>query len=568
MLSVTQAFDKLLATVSPLEAVSLPLSDVLGLTLAEDVSAPEDSPPFDKSLMDGFAVRAADVANGFVSLKVVEVVTAGRVPSKAVGPGEATQIMTGAPIPEGADLIVKIEETLPDIEHVHVTTKSVTPGTNILRRGTSVRAGDVVLKAGMKLNGSRIGALAELGRAEVKVHRRPTVAVLATGDELVPIDETPGPGQIRNSNEAMLIAQIQAAGAIPIPLGVARDNRDILRSMIQQGLHCDMLVLTGGVSAGMLDLVPNELNAAGVSEVFHKVELKPGKPVWFGLQKACSSSPLVVAESDHHGETLTKQVVSSPRLTLDEFHEEIQAIRRGDTLHRVLRSIPFLGKFVDLANAPDGDNEYQRLDAILNCMSKWEKNHPDKIDIYRARRIASDSGTTLDDVDRLLVDFRRTANNYAYRSVVRRLRDLRASEMVRLESAKGVERADKTTPVEDSERATHSNCYVFGLPGNPVSSLVCCELFVRTAIRRLMGEQPPQPRPMPARLEHDYSARTDRPTYHPAKLMWSPEGAVVKLVPWHGSSDLCGTVAANAMAFLSGEAKEYRAGDVLEVIAW
>ena len=110
--------------------------------------------------------------------------------------------------------------------------------------------------------------------------------------------------------------------------------------------------------------------------------------------------------------------------------------------------------------------------------------------------------------------------------------------------------------------------FVFGLPGNPVSSLVCCELFVRTAIRRLMGEQPPLPRPMPAKLEQDYSARADRPTYHPAKLMWSPEGATVKLVPWHGSSDLCGTVAANGMAFLSGEAKEYRAGEMLEVIPW
>ena len=429
MLSVTQAFDKLLATVSPLEAVPLPLADVLGLTLAEDVSAPEDSPPFDKSLMDGFAVRAADVANGFLSLKVVEVVTAGRVPSKPVGPGEATQIMTGAPIPEGADLVVKIEETFSenDINSVHVTTKSVAPGTNILRRGTSVRAGDVVLKAGMKLNGSRIGALAELGRAVVKVHRRPTVAVLATGDELVPIDETPGPGQIRNSNEAMLVAQIHAAGAIPIPLGIARDNRVDLKAKIQQGLQCDMLVLSGGVSAGTLDLVPSELANAGVREVFHKVELKPGKPVWFGVREFGVARP---------------------------------------------------------------------------------------------------------------------------------------------ESAKGVESSRQTTPFADSRRATHSNCYVFGLPGNPVSSLVCCELFVRTAIRRLMGEQPPLPRPLPAKLEHDYSVRADRPTYHPAKLMWSPEGAVVKLVPWHGSSDLCGTVAANAMAFLSGEAKEYRAGDVLEVIAW
>ncbi len=427
MLSLTQAFDKLLATVSPLEAVSLPLADVLGMTLAEDVSAREDSPPFDKSLMDGFAVRAADVASGFVSLKVIEIVTAGQVPSKSIGPGEATQIMTGAPLPEGADLVVKIEETFSDISGVQVTTKSIKPGTNIVRRGTSVRAGDVVLKVGMKLNGARIGALAELGRAVVQVHRRPTVAVLTTGDELVPIDETPGPGQIRNSNEAMLCAQIEAAGAVPIPLGIARDNRADLRAKIQEGIQCDMLVLSGGVSAGTLDLVPSELIVAGVREVFHKVELKPGKPVWFGVRECSPSGGR-----------------ESPGSSIRRCSEE-----PGD-------SRPPLGETV----------------------------------------------------------------------------------------------------------------YVFGLPGNPVSSLVCCELFVRTAIRQLMGEQPPLPRPMPARLEHDYSARADRPTYHPAKWMWSPEGATVKLVPWHGSSDLCGTVAANGMAFLSGEAKEYRAGEMLEVIAW
>ncbi len=427
MLSLTQAFDKLLATVSPLEAVLLPLADVLGMTLAEDVSAPEDSPPFDKSLMDGFAVRAADVASDCVSLKVIEIVTAGQVPSKSVGPGAATQIMTGAPIPEGADLVVKIEETFSesDLNCVQVTTKSITPGTNIVRRGTSVRAGDVVLRVGMKLNGARIGALAELGRAVVQVHRRPTVAVLATGDELVPINETPGPGQIRNSNESMLCAQIEAAGAVPVPLGIARDNRADLRAKIQRGLQCDMLVLSGGVSAGTLDLVPSELAEVGVREVFHKVELKPGKPVWFGVLAGFSSGGRESPGS----------------------------------------SIP---------------------------------------------RVAQEPG--------------------------------------------------------DSRRPLGESVYVFGLPGNPVSSLVCCELFVRTAIRRLLGERPPLP--MPARLEHDYSARADRPTYHPAKWLWSPEGATVKLVPWHGSSDLCGTVAANGMAFLSGEAKEYRAGEMLDVIVW
>ncbi len=403
MLTISDAFDRILTTVIPLKATSFPLQECFGLTLAEDVASDADSPPFDKSLMDGYAVRSADLLNGSASLTVVDVITAGRVPTKPVGIGEAIQIMTGAPLPHGADVVVKVEDAVPNGDRVCVTTKFLTPGTNILRRGTSVRTGDVVLRAGMRLNGSRIGALAELGRSQVLAHRRPKVAVLATGDELVPVDQQPGPGQIRNSNQSMLVAQVQAAGAIPVPLGHARDNREDLREKIEAGLQCDVFVLSGGVSAGTLDLVPSELAAAGVSEVFHKVEMKPGRPIWFG----------------------------------------------------------------------------------------------------------------------------------------------------------------QYTP-----HALRSGCFVFGLPGNPVSSMVCFELFVRTAIRRLMGEPIVLPQPVPARLEHDYSARADRPTYHPAQLTWTPDGPVVTLVPWHGSSDLCGTVAANAMAFLSGEARQYPTGAILETIAW
>lgn len=405
MLTISAAFDRLLATVAPLEPVARPLSECFGLTLAADVAAAADSPPFDKALMDGYAVRSADFVDGKAVLTVVELVTAGRVPTKAVGTGEAIQIMTGAPLPAGADVVVKIEESEREGSQVRLTTRSTTAGANILRRGTSVRTGSIVLQAGLKLNGSRIGALAELGQAHVLVYRRPMVAILATGDELVAIDQEPGPGQIRNSNQSMLAAQIEAAGAIPVPLGVARDNRPELRAKIEEGLTCDVLVLSGGVSAGMLDLVPSELAAAGVTEVFHKVELKPGKPIWFGERQA-------------------------------------------------------------------------------------------------------------------------TNNNGLCRS------------------------------------------YVFGLPGNPVSSLVCCELFVRTAIRRLMGEPAVLPQPVPARLEHSHHAKADRPTYHPARLTWSETGPVVALVPWHGSSDLCGTVAANGMVYLSGEARQYEAGAIVEAYFW
>lgn len=408
MLTIADAFDRLFSTVAPLEPVSLALGECLGLTLADDVQSTSDSPPFDKSLMDGYAIRSADLVQGTATLEILEVITAGRVPTRSLGAGQASQIMTGAPLPVGADFVVKIEDTTKDGDRIRVTPNGTQ--SNILRRGTSVRTGDVVLRGGTKLNGSRIGALAELGRAHALVYRRPTVAILATGDELVAVDQEPGPGQIRNSNESMLVAQIQAAGAVPVPLGIARDNREDLRFKIEQGLQCDMLVLSGGVSAGTLDLVPSELAAAGVTEVFHRVEMKPGKPVWFGQRKGTEES-------------------QSP---------SVQA---------------------------------------------------------------------------------------------------------------------KTTSV-------------FGLPGNPVSSLVCCELFVRAALKRMMGESIATPQSIPAALEHPHSARADRPTYHPAKLTWTPAGPVVMLVPWHGSSDLCGTVAANAMAFLPGDPRQYSAGETLETIAW
>ena len=408
MLTVAAAIEQLVATVLPFGLADLPLEDSLGLVLGENVFSSSDIPPFDKSLMDGYAVRSADVSSGFASLRVTEIITAGHVPSKNVGAGEAVQIMTGAPMPEGADAVVEIEETTRDGDQIVIRTAPPPAGTNWIRRGTFVRTGDCVLHAGLVLSGARIGALAELGFAVIPTRRRPKVAVLATGDELVPINERPGPAQIRNSNASMLAAQIETAGGIPIRLGIARDERDELRRKIQQGLQCDILVLSGGVSAGAHDLVPSTLAEVGVSEIFHKVEMKPGKPIWFG-----------------------KQVRSSQ--LVDE-----------------------------------------------NC----------------------------------------------------------------------------------------SECYVFGLPGNPVSSLVCCELFVRTAIRRLMGVEPATVPPILAKLEHDYSTRPDRPTYHPARLTWGAGGLAVTLVPWHGSSDLCGTATANGMAYFSGEARQYRVGDELETFGW
>lgn len=406
MLEVPEAVAAVLQEASPLVPSAIVLQEALGLVLAEDIHADADSPPFDKSLVDGFAVRLADRA---AMLPVIEVVSAGQLPTRVLDQPATIQIMTGAPLPIGADAVVPIEFTSSLTDAAGQTLVSLPnkvaswkPGTNILRQGASTRRGDLVVASGSELRPQELGALAEWGRALVLVRRRPRVAVLATGDELVPIEQTPGPGQIRNSNETMLVAQIRRAGGEPVPLGIARDERAHLRQRIDVGLQADVLVLSGGVSMGDKDFVPSELSAAGVRQVFHKVNVKPGKPVWFG--------------------------------------------------------------------------------------------------------------------------------------------------------------------VRDESPTNHT--LVFGLPGNPVSSMVCFELFVRPALRRLIGVAPAEPAVVKARLTQSHTTKGDRPTYQPARLEWTPDGPIVTAVPWVGSSDLRATVAANSMALFPVGDQTYEPGSVVEVISW
>ncbi len=408
MISLTAAMELLDQTVAPLPIGRLPLAECLGLTLAADVVSEVESPPFDKALMDGYAVQSGDVSTGKATLRVIEQVMAGQVATQAVTPGTAIQIMTGAPLPAVADAVVKVEDTRSEGDLVSIDGRPVRPEANLIRRGAALKIGERVLLAGAHLTPSRIGVLAELGWSQVPVRRRPRVAVLATGDELVPVGQPLGPGQIRNTNEVMLTAAIGNCGGIAVPLGIAKDNRTDLAAKIQAGLAHDVLVLSGGVSAGKLDLVPSELANAGVEEVFHKVFIKPGKPVWFGgLQKR------------------------------------------------------------------DGA---------------------------------------------------------------------------------GV-------------------CLVFGLPGNPVSSMVCFELFVHTAIRRLLGQPQPQPLTVTAVVENNFLHRSDRPTYHPAAVT-EPGGPgttgqrAVRILPWQGSSDLRSTADANAMAVLDEGERQYHPGDTVPVILW
>jgi molybdopterin molybdotransferase len=388
MLEVAEASAKVREQFQPVPTERVPLLSALGRVLAEPITSDLDMPPFDKALMDGYAVRSADVASSGVTLAVVEDITAGQTPKRPLGPGQASRIMTGAPLPEGCDAVVPVERTRPVDDRRAEILNAARPGDNILRRGREMRRGEVVIAAGTPIRPQHVGILAAVGRESVEVHPAPRVAVLATGDELVEGAALPGPGQIRNSNAPMLLAQAARAGGQPRSLGIARDRLDSLRPLVEEGLRTsEILVLSGGVSAGKLDLVPEVLRDAGVTPHFHKIAMKPGKPLFFGT-----------------------------------------------------------------CDRPEG------------------------------RR------------------------------------------------------------------------YVFGLPGNPVSSFVCFELFLRPLIRWLAGFPAFELPDVSALLVEDFQYETDRPTFYPAFLSNMPGywGSLVQPLPWFGSADLRALLDANALLVIHG----------------
>ena len=267
MIDLDEAYGILFAHIRPGPTVELPLAEALHRTLAVPVCCDVDSPPFDRSSMDGYAVRAADVAGAPVTLPVVAQIAAGSTADRALGPGEAMQINTGAPMPPGADAVVQVELTEPAAGGSEVLIrKSVPPGRFITPRATDASAGQTVLEAGVLLTPLEIGSAASAGAARVTVYRRPVVAALATGDELVDMDRKPTGGQIRNTNQYLLEGLIRSAHAEPVSLGVAPDEPEKLRERITEGLRrSDVLCLTGGVTFH-----------------FQKRALKPGRPVIFG----------------------------------------------------------------------------------------------------------------------------------------------------------------------------------------------------------------------------------------------------------------------------------------------
>jgi molybdopterin molybdotransferase len=282
MLTVSEAGARVLAAVRPLEAELVSIDQAQGRVLAHPIVSGRDLPPWDNSAMDGFAVCSADVPG---VLPVAGTVAAGHAPGAVLAPGTALRIMTGAPLPAGADAVVIREEAeeLPDAAGARVRLAGqVRPGDNLRRRGEDVAVGAPALDAGTWLGAGEIGFLAALGHAAVRVVRQPRVAILSTGDELVSVDMPPRPGQIVNSNLYALAAQVREAGAVPVNAGIAPDVPDALLARIRDALAADVLITSGGVSVGDFDFVKGAMAAAGVSMDFWKVAMKPGKPLAFG----------------------------------------------------------------------------------------------------------------------------------------------------------------------------------------------------------------------------------------------------------------------------------------------
>lgn len=439
LLTIDEALAAVLAAAQPLPPFRVHLDDAANLLVEEDVRADIDSPPFDKALMDGYALGSLPDAKADADAEpapdprsrryavVGPPVHAGETPDRPLAPGQALPVMTGAPVPQGARAVVPREQAeilppSPDDQAAAILALPdqlrLPPDANILRRGRETRAGDVVVPAGSRLNPARLAVLASVGHVRPLVRPRPRVAVLATGDELVPPSETPGPGRIRNSNSTLLRHLVERWGGMPRVHPPAPDQPRALTALLERALRtADVLLVSGGVSAGDRDLVPAALQSLGVRNVFHKIRVKPGKPLWFGV--ATESAP-------------------RPETTPDP----------------------------DVSPAPP--------------------------------------------------------------------------------------------PL------------VFGLPGNPVSSLVSFLLFVRPAIAKLSGLPHDRPAETFCQLAETFQQRGDRPTYHPAVILRDdnhqqpafpqPRLPRVKPLPWLGSADLRAVADADGFVYFPPGDQTYPPG--------
>jgi molybdopterin molybdotransferase len=410
------------AGVGPGGAETLDLLAAVGRVLAEGIVADRDFPPFARATRDGYAVRAADVAQVPARLEVLGELKAGDWPEPeecSVGRGQAVGIMTGAPLPAGADAVVMVEYTVAAGTAVEVEIqRSVKPGENFVPRGAEARAGQLLLNRGRRLDHAGIAIAASVGKSRVQVFRKPRVAVLSTGDEVVEIDAAPGPAEIRNSNSYSLAAQVQNAGGEPVRLRIAPDERERLRALIEEGLRCDLLLLTGGVSMGKYDLVEQVLGELKAEFYFTGAEIQPGRPVVFG---SCGAETPVRADDEFGANTRTG--VSAP-------HKK----------------------------------------------------------------------------------------------------------------------------------------YFFGLPGNPVSTMVTFELFARPMIEALAGMTPQPLILLRARLKSEIRTKTGLKRFLPAVLSGEFENAEVELAKWQGSGDVATLARANCYVVIPPDREQIEAGEWVSLL--
>ena len=281
-LSVKHAQECILEAIGRLDVETVRLEQALGRVLAEDVRANRDQPPYDVSAMDGYALRAADLAAVPETLAIIADIQAGDMPSLTVQTGQCARIMTGAPLPPGADAVIRVEDTQALSDNRVQINRAVQAGNDIRRLGENMRNGEVVLNAGTEITPGVIGILATVKCAQLQVTRRPRVAILSTGNELEGMDEPFDPNKIPNSNSYALMAQVQALGIEPVLLGIARDDPAELAEYLQRGLKFDVLLVSGGSSVGVHDYVRPTIEALGVRMLFWRVAIKPGHPLAFG----------------------------------------------------------------------------------------------------------------------------------------------------------------------------------------------------------------------------------------------------------------------------------------------
>ncbi|MBU2511589.1 molybdopterin molybdotransferase MoeA [bacterium] len=283
MISVSEALDKILGSATTLEKTVVPIEDALSYTLINDIKADRPIPPFNRVAMDGFAINSSDFKNKTaVDLQIAGRIQTGVKSGLIIYPGQAAQIMTGAPCPEGADAVIKIEDATINGDMVHLVAKKAKPGLNIAPMGEDAEEGKVLIEAGSPLTTAGIAICASVGIHEVPVYRKPKIKIISTGTEIIPPSETPLPHQIRDCNSFTLRVMSQLQNIEATFLGIGEDDLSLLGSMIHDGLDADILILSGGVSMGEFDHVPKLLESNGVKNIFHRIKVKPGKPVWFG----------------------------------------------------------------------------------------------------------------------------------------------------------------------------------------------------------------------------------------------------------------------------------------------